>query len=348
MAEPRTRTRIARGLFAALLATAAALGVGEVVARLFGPDGEPPALRFEFASKVDGNLDEGGLLVRSETLFWEPRPGAEIAPGDRINAHGLRGPELAAGDGASFRIALLGDSCTFGFRVPHAWTYGARLEALLRSTFPARSVQVLNAGVPGYSIVQGRRRFEEDVLPLQPDAAVLYFGAWNDFNPAMGDGRNDVELARGAGADLPSRAYALLRHSRLFELLALRYAGTLRYRHWRATLDAWLEGEPPGGYRVPLDDFERLFAGLLDRCAELDTPALVVLPELDAVRRAAEPVHGTRLDAYRAVMRSAAGERGVPVVDQRELYSGLPHGELYLDLVHPRPRGYYLLARALA
>lgn len=72
-----------------------------------------------------------------------------------------------------YRIALVGDSFTFGQEVPYEESWGGRLEESLKP-----DVRVMNFGVTGYSVAQAFLRYERDVRPAHPDVVIL--GVIND------------------------------------------------------------------------------------------------------------------------------------------------------------------------
>ncbi len=109
-------------------------------------------------------------------LFWRLRPGSKFQ-GDMLNSLGLRGPEVADKTADEFRVLSLGESTTYGWKIPYELCYSARLETRLRAHGHAR---VINAGFPGYTVFQGRVFLEHRGLALSPDAVLLYFG-FNDF-----------------------------------------------------------------------------------------------------------------------------------------------------------------------
>lgn len=88
-------------------------------------------------------------------LAYELAPNREnYAHGIRIitNSFGMRDEEPHPKTDTSFtRIAVLGDSFTFGFGVPGEDTYPSVLERLLNKEIDARKFEVLNFGVSGYS-----------------------------------------------------------------------------------------------------------------------------------------------------------------------------------------------------
>ena len=95
-----------------------------------------------------------------------------------VNSLGFRGREIEREKGERFRIVALGESTTMGV------TLGAGdrpwpevLEGLIRERMPGgRPVEVINAGVAGYTLEDGLVRLEEDVLPLEPDLLISYHG----------------------------------------------------------------------------------------------------------------------------------------------------------------------------
>jgi hypothetical protein len=106
-------------------------------------------------------------VVPDNLLGWTVGP-------DRVNADtfystdssGIRIPQSdmrLANQGEKIRIALLGDSYTFGQEVAYEETWGYVLEKSLGPKF-----QVLNFGVPGYGVDQAFLRFEKDVHLWKP------------------------------------------------------------------------------------------------------------------------------------------------------------------------------------
>ncbi|MGB3977296.1 MAG: GDSL-type esterase/lipase family protein [bacterium] len=89
------------------------------------------------------------------------------------------------------RIVCLGDSCTF-FGQP---SYSAMLEILLNCQSPHKNVQVINAGVPAYSSLQGLRYLQNRLLEYHPDIVTVYFG-WNDHWLARDGADIDHDLSR--------------------------------------------------------------------------------------------------------------------------------------------------------
>lgn len=87
------------------------------------------------------------------------------------SVEGIRSPRPGmsfAGLSPKRRIALVGDSFTFGLEVPYDLTWGHQLELAL-----GPGTQVLNFGVDGYGVDQAVLRYQQDVLPWRPGIVIL-------------------------------------------------------------------------------------------------------------------------------------------------------------------------------
>lgn len=126
-----------------------------------------------------GSFNAGVGMFRpgaQSRVSWPP----QLAYTVRINALGLRGPEVALEPPADkTRILALGDSMTFGYYVEQDQTFPARLQAeLVAGSWEA--VEVVNGGAGGWSIEDQARFVEERALKLKPDVVTLNFCA-NDI-----------------------------------------------------------------------------------------------------------------------------------------------------------------------
>jgi lysophospholipase L1-like esterase len=114
------------------------------------------------------------------------RPGARGELHDsevRINQLGFRGREISREKGDRFRIVALGESTTFGVTVePGDRPWPEVLEARIRQELACDApVEVINAGVAGWTLVNQLSRMESDILPLRPDLILSYHG-YNGFS----------------------------------------------------------------------------------------------------------------------------------------------------------------------
>lgn len=170
--ESRLKLGLARGL-ALAVSLIVSIGILELGLRLSDAYGgqayslDPTGSQYKFY-RFDG------------VLGWANAPGMrgtyerdEFRFPIRINAHGMRDAEVDRQPGARKRIAVLGDSFTWGIGVADEDRFTERLER-------ARGVEVLNFGVAGYSPVQYRLMIG-DALSFRPDLVVIAFCLGNDF-----------------------------------------------------------------------------------------------------------------------------------------------------------------------
>ena len=122
-----------------------------------------PQQKAQIAEGKQSAIFEGDPL-----LMWRLKPNLHQAYWDfttvSTNAQHLRHDRpLQAKEPETFRIVSLGDSVTFGYRVPPVWPdkpkdfnpdwvpYPTLLERTLRQANPNRKIEVITMAVPGFS-----------------------------------------------------------------------------------------------------------------------------------------------------------------------------------------------------
>jgi lysophospholipase L1-like esterase len=131
-----------------------------------------------------GNLwsVEDTFQIDRATGLRVPTPNA-VKGRIRINSLGFRSPELTVPKPPStIRLAFLGGSTTYCAEVTsNELTWPHLVWQRLQIEFPDRSLDYVNAGVPGYALDSILKSFEHRVSPLQPDVVVIY-EATNDLS----------------------------------------------------------------------------------------------------------------------------------------------------------------------
>jgi len=144
-------------------------------------------------------------LVYDPDLIWRPHSG-QFSP---FNPQGFRGvPVVTPKPPGTFRIFALGDSNTFGWDVDEGANWPAQLQQLFAGT---PGVEVVNAGVWGYTSYQGLARFKE-LIPFEPNLVLVSFG---------GNDAHQVRVADAGyvrGHDRIDRITRATRRSRLAQL----------------------------------------------------------------------------------------------------------------------------------
>jgi lysophospholipase L1-like esterase len=225
--------------------------------------------------------------VPDPVLLWRQAP---IPP---FNREGFRGPEVVTPRPRGvFRIFAYGDSNTERMN----WEIVA---ATLRDRFPSRSFEVENAGVGGYSSLQGVRWLEA-TLRLEPDLVLASFG-WNDATSTTGLRDGEMQIRSMALVSLERRLLGYRSYLLLKGLVQPK------------------EGEGPEQRRVTPEEYRenlRRFVALArSRGARV---ALETRPYRESDRALSASTDWRRfVPEYNPVVYEVARELSVPLIDLR-------------------------------
>jgi lysophospholipase L1-like esterase len=354
----------ARKILFATLAVVILLGSGEAALRLAGFHYQPIPERI-WLGRLQGGIPSAevvfdrlvpGLFTRDGLLFWKPQAGKPP-----FNAAGLRAAaELPAiRPAGEFRVLALGDSCTF-LGEPRPWP---DLLAGLLAGDSGGAVRVLNAGVPAYSSLQGRRLLESRVDEWQPDVVTIYFG-WNDHWRATV--KPDAQFpVRGAGVVM---VQSFLSRSRLYQGMNYLLKGRRQLAGEEAPpvtvggdLAAAAVNRP---FRVAADEFAANLRAMVERTRSAGGEAILITAP-STLSPEAVPNYlfahgfvaqgGERVDLlhqrYAAVVRQVARETGAVLVDAATDFAATPDGGRSLmrdDGIHLTAAGLERLAGLVA
>ncbi|WP_243312794.1 GDSL-type esterase/lipase family protein [Fundidesulfovibrio agrisoli] len=189
------------------------------------------------------------------------------------NSQGLRATrELAPAGSGAVRVLCLGDSFTFGVGVNDSEAYPAQLEAMLRAKYPGREIEVVNAGMPFFDVVDELDYWEQKGRALKPDLVICQF-YYNDVQTMNGESFRREARAKAA----PYSAFRqMLKQSRIYAA-----ATTAAYELFKARMlparvqpvkpaDPWYEGRYCP--RPSDEEAKALDSGVLDQ-ASLETLA---------------------------------------------------------------------------
>jgi hypothetical protein len=101
------------------------------------------------------------------------------------SSQGIRDRYYGSKKRGEYRIAMLGDSFTWGAVLELDETIPKVLERTLRERNPGCDISVINAGVGGYAPWQERIFLRERVFALEPDAVVLQLYPENDVPDSL-------------------------------------------------------------------------------------------------------------------------------------------------------------------
>ncbi len=349
-------------LGAALLTVPALVGIAEMAVRLFGQRIDPlsifvtsPQLRSDTQGATTGGMFEFDPLLcwrlkaNLRGLWWDFTPVTTNAQHLRMDR------DISTKRGV--RIVVLGDSVTFGYRVPVARnreqpvqfdatekTYPALLETALREKFPDREIEVLPLACPGYTSGQGLAWLRRDIASLSPDIVVACFG-WNDVRAA---GLPDSATMPSGGAQVFVRR--LISHSQLL----LNIAESAQRR--TAAVTAPPQPEP----RSSEEEYVAHFLEMEKICRGRGAWFGILLPVYrDPNTAGIDPEHGDdpadpeearRMSRYRAKLRESAIEKHIPALEIFELteQSWPANKALFGERLHPNAAGHRLVAERLA
>lgn len=101
------------------------------------------------------------------------------------NSDGLRNEEEVDFSNNTFRILTIGDSFTYSPYVNNQDMWQSVLERKLQENYPDKKIQVLNAGVAGYTITDEFEYLKEKGIKIKPDLIILgiYTNDVSDLNP---------------------------------------------------------------------------------------------------------------------------------------------------------------------
>lgn len=300
----------------------------------------------------------------SNVYDWELIPGAsgvgEEGEVIQINSAGMRDREYSVEKpAASKRIAVLGDSFTFGMAVELEDTYVKQLERLFRKQ--GFSVEVMNFGVIGYGMWQFRVLLEEKVLAYDPDVIVV--GFFLDDMAASTPPYEKDENWKGHNPfekllnDDPSVLYLVNILRNVNQLLESKYRYKRGHRYLQGIEERKQEigpGDSPHAfYKLQTGTskpavYER-FEGAVKRFAERTREADV--PLVAAYIPDASQLHESDRQYANGVMNAAATKAGFDLVDLTPRFEAFADPrELYLFPLdaHTSPEGHRVIAEAIA
>lgn len=283
-------------------------------------------------------LDYPDIFKKDDRLFWRFRSGQTITSRFfeghtyQINDYGLRGYQISSTPGSP-RIMALGNSCTFGWGVELNQTYLKVTEQII-----GNGCEIINGAIPGYSSLQGRRFFEDELISLKPDILLILF-AWNDHWAAASQ-ITDKE-----------QQFPPLPVIRLQNFLSNFHS----YRLLKKLLLATVEPPPDSifdrsniVYRVGLQDFGDNLAAICLLAIENNIRPILLSSPIPSLENYYPPGSVSNLhryhDYYNQTIKSVANDNGVELIDLAHFFDD--HDDLFdnasLDPIHFNARGHKL------
>ena len=297
-----------------------------------------------------------GIFEGDPLLLWRLKPNLDKVVWDftvvSTNSEHLRSKDslqsLPPKQPGTVRVICLGDSVTFGYRVPVVWPdkpteydpewlpYPMLLEKQLRAANPNRNIEVATMAVPGYTSHQGLAWLRRDIDRLKPDLLTVSFG-WNDASFSDVPDREAIKMNWSAVG-----VRWLVDHSQAF-------AHATRWLRQREALkqQAQTQPRPRLAARVSQQEYLNNLLAIVDLARERGTRAIVIAaPYRD---HSSEAPEADLMLQYRVALGSTMRQRGVPFLEIRELTEeAYPSNEGWFgERIHPNHMGHRLIASEL-
>lgn len=292
---------------------------------------------------------QAGIFEGDSLLLWRLKPNMKNAVWDftvlSTNAQSYRADyPIESKPTGTYRIVCLGDSVTFGYRVPVVWPdkpteydpewlpYPMLLEKHLRAANLDRHIESFPMAVPGYTSHQGLAWLRSEIDHLQPDMIIVSFG-WNDVSVS------DVPDRESIRTDwYPVTVRWLIDHSQTFAHVT---------RWLRSGNQTGQQPRPRPVPRVPEADYLSNMNAIVDLAQSRGTKVIVIgAPYRDATTNPPEAQMMTR---YRDSLRTTMLQKSVPYLEVFELTEAAspPNQGFFGELIHPNHIGHRLLAAEL-
>lgn len=305
-----------------------------------------PQQKAQVADAKQSTIFEGDPL-----LLWRLKPNLDHAVWDftvvSTNAQHLRSTDplqpLKPKQPGTIRIVCLGDSVTFGYRVPAVWPdkpteydpewlpYPMLLEKHLRAANPGRNIEVITMAVPGYTSHQGLAWLRRDLDRLNPDLLTVSFG-WNDVSFSDAPDREAINTDwRAVGVRWLINNSQAFAHATRWLRSRQQAATTIRKRVARVSEQEYLNN---------FQEFIRLATG---------KGAGIIILAAPYRDRTSNPPEAALIGQYRAALRSLALQNEITFLEVLELTeAAYPSNEGWFgELIHPNHMGHRLIASEL-
>ncbi|MCH7873328.1 MAG: hypothetical protein IID33_16655 [Planctomycetes bacterium] len=295
-------------------------------------------------------------ISENPVLRYEMRPGSrddDVV----ISSAGLRDREFATPKPRDvYRIVVIGDSVTFGFRLEQQQAFPKMVEALLNRHSPAGSptYEVLNLGVNGYNTTQAVEALRVRGLRFEPDL-IIYAYVLND--PQGYSLEAEALAVLRARAEKPLHMARYFPRSGLLQMLSAQLQ-RLSPAHRRLYLSepgyVAFDAGTHCAYFHALHNNEETWTRVTDGMATLarltseprSVPVLVAVIPIDT-EQGFSPYPMQDLHDKVAAEARNEGFQTLDLAPVFRLVSAELDGEFYLDFLHPNLKGNEVLAVAL-
>lgn len=242
-----------------------------------------------------------------------------------------------------FRIVCLGDSVSFGYRVPVSWPehpsridpdaipFPKLIEKRMKMLQPEKKIECIPLAVPGYSSHQGLAWLKRDIDWLRPDILIVSYG-WNDT-----DYRSIEDKA-----SLPTD-----RLSVIIRFLSSKSQAILHILKWCSALNKTDTAAPNQVNRVSSEDYIKNMMAI-STLTKMHGAQTVVIGQVyrDSF---SNPRQSKVIALNRQRLKNACKKKEIAYIEIQELTEAYypKNNHLFGELIHPNHIGHKMIAEKL-
>ncbi|MBL7959761.1 hypothetical protein JNL27_05925 [bacterium] len=280
-----------------------------------------------------GNVE---TYLPDQNLIWRLMPNQDTytkygLKQVHINSAGLRDREFTfEKKNNTYRILILGNSCTYGWGVGQDEMYAKLIENRLHTNLNQKNFEVINGGVIGYSIAQELEYLKADGLKWNPDMIIIS----HTFNEGKRVNPNSPQ-------DVKDRVFASLKIKNFMRNIALyHYVLEHNFSHQyvqlakRITEDqSWIDESAFQLYKTNLQQIIEIC-----RANQIQVVFLITVTK--------NQVLNDHIDysKHQKAMMDIAKTNQVLIVSPLNTFRQNRKQELFLDGGHPNEFGHQLMA----
>lgn len=294
-------------------------------------------------------------------LNYYPTPGY-VKGLTRHNSLGYRDKEIIIKKlEGTRRIVALGGSTTYTIKVEdNNKTFTSRLENILKNQYGYKDVEVINAGVGGYSSWESLVNLQFRVLDMEPDLVIIYHGV-NDIHTRLVPHAAYKGDNSGRRKQWANPRIALWEQSALLRIISRKLHFTRQ-----VSLGSFVDAETYYGagnrlgYQVSIEDqiqmlnenppeyFRRNLANMVEISRRQNARVLLATfaHTIEITDEGNNPVYEQGYQENNSVVRTVANRLSCPLYDFAE---SMPESKMYwADSVHLTEAGAKLKAELFA
>lgn len=278
--------------------------------------------------------------VSDPASIFIPHPfTAYAANPDNINhnAQGYRAEKnrTYTADSNSVNIVSLGGSSTYGTRVYLHDSYPYILEEILRkSATTDKTINVINAGLGGYSTPNIISLLSGKIIHLKPDAVIFYVGFNDAWTRLMFSGfKTDYSHAQKSWVDLD---FPFWRQSRFLDIIADKLGYPADKPHIHSVAWKKMSGNPKDNFRHSSSDaFKSNLMSLISIARTHGAVPILVTQATDFKNHPLPENNKIWMQAMEEntnIIKQVAEKMSVGLIDIRKLMTD--RSEYFLDVLH--------------